>query len=410
MTLELDISIREVTHTLSHVMEVAGVNHAGHGKRVTLVAAICATGLGWDRARTDRLLRAAMLHDCGEVDLGAGHLRVSPGDGVQDHCRRGAGLLAGCAPLADTATPVRYHHHRWRDLLDEDLDEDDALLANALFLADQADAWSGLSDSRMSCEAAAAGAGRWIAERRGDWFAPELADVFAEHAGHESFWLAQDGDRLERSIDGWLRRGISQAADYQALRSIATLFANIIDIKSRHTGDHSRGVASLATHIAGAMGVSRINRQKLEIAGLLHDIGKLRVPPEILNKQGLLTADERRVIDRHSLDTYLMLSGITGFDEISGWAAQHHDRPGRPCCPLLSRRDHPLESRILAVADIFQALSQARPYRPALSRSRIRRMLRELADDGALDGDVVARVEADFDACWEAAHPDHADA
>ncbi len=142
----------------------------------------------------------------------------------------------------------------------------------------------------------------------------------------------------------------------------------------------------------------------LELAGLLHDIGKLRVPDELLEKRGHLTETEVITMRRHSFDTYSVLQNIRGLERVSLWASQHHERVDGTGYPYETKDSEiSLEARIVAVSDVFQALAQQRPYRGPLEPQAILANLKQEVASGKLDGSVVSVVEANLQECWMAA-------
>lgn len=132
------------------------------------------------------------------------------------------------------------------------------------------------------------------------------------------------------------------------------------------------------------------------MAGNLHDIGKLAVPTEILDKPGKLTPQEMFIIRQHPYYTHRILSTVPGLETVNTWASLHHKRldgRGYPFRP----RELPLGSRIIAVADIFTAITENRPYRRGMDRLQCLAVLDQLVAEGAIDGDVVAVLRHDFD-------------
>jgi putative nucleotidyltransferase with HDIG domain len=151
------------------------------------------------------------------------------------------------------------------------------------------------------------------------------------------------------------------AATPDELYRLGEIFARIVDAKSPFTAEHSVGVARLARYLGERLGLEAGHVDRLEIAALLHDLGKLRVPDEILDKPGRLDARERKIINAHSFETFRILRGIRGFEEIALWAACHHEEPDGSGYPSTSTPPRRLEARILRVADIFQAMVQSAP-------------------------------------------------
>ncbi|HNM21992.1 MAG TPA: HD domain-containing protein, partial [Rhodocyclaceae bacterium] len=163
----------------------------------------------------------------------------------------------------------------------------------------------------------------------------------------------------------------------------------------------------LARFLGEQMGLDQRCCELLELAGLLHDLGKLRVPDEYLEKPGKLSDEEYAIVRRHSFDTYNVLKNIRGLEDVALWAAQHHERVDGSGYPYhLRKNELSLEARIVAVADVFQALEQQRPYRGPLPPESILAVLREEEQAGKLDPDVIACVAANLDECWRIAFID----
>jgi HD-GYP domain-containing protein (c-di-GMP phosphodiesterase class II) len=152
-------------------------------------------------------------------------------------------------------------------------------------------------------------------------------------------------------------------------------------------------VAASAGAIAGLLGLAADERDRLEIAGYLHDLGKLVVPEQILEKPGPLDAEQLVVMRRHAQLTWEVLESIPGLGPIVSWAALHHERLDGRGYPFGLTGDRlSLGSRVVAVADVLTALVEHRPYRPAVPDAKVRQILAEQVAAGALDSMVVSAV------------------
>ena len=170
--------------------------------------------------------------------------------------------------------------------------------------------------------------------------------------------------------------------------------------------EHSVGVARVARLLAVKLGDDEDTCDQVEIAGLLHDLGKLRVPDEILDKPGRLEARERRIINTHSFETYQILRRIKGFEAITPWAAFHHEEPGGTGYPFhLKGEELSVEARLMRVADVFQAMAQDRPYRPGLRADKVLAFLARLGRAGRPDQEILAVAAENLQATMAAARP-----
>lgn len=397
------INLHEAIYSLSDALDLVGVTHIHHGKRVAYLAAECGKRMGWQGQTLDNLFQAAILHDCG-VSRTVVHSRLAQFEWEQEggHCLIGAELLESCPMMAGFAPFVRYHHTHWSELKDLDLPMSVKLSANCIYLADRVDvlALASLVDQsnlllgrEQICQK--------ILEKRGDWFCPQLVDAFLELSRSEAFWLMLENEHLDGYVSVWLDETPVREMSFAELRSIVGIFSCIVDAKSEFTKDHSDGVARLARYLGELMGLPESSCEMLELAGLLHDIGKLRQPDELLEKPGKLTDEEYLQIKRHSFDTYAILRNIKGLEQITQWAALHHERVDGSGYPYhMGPSGIPLEARIVAVADVFQALAQKRPYRDAMPPDAILQELRLHAAEGKIDSGVVERVSDNLHDCW----------
>jgi HD-GYP domain-containing protein (c-di-GMP phosphodiesterase class II) len=179
---------------------------------------------------------------------------------------------------------------------------------------------------------------------------------------------------------------------------ISEMFRNLIDFRSPFTAAHSSGVAATASSIANCLGLTETEIELMEVAGNLHDLGKMAVPNSVINKPDKLTADEYAIVRQHPYFTYSVLRTIGGMRQIAEWAAFHHEKLDGSGYPFhIDARKLDTGSRIIAVADIFTALAENRPYRNAMGKSEIISILKGLSSKSHLDNHVVGVLESNYD-------------
>ena len=403
----MEAELHHVIYALSDALDLVGVDDVAHGKRVGVMASACAQALGWPEAGCDFMFELGMLHDIGVSSTRMHQQLVAEfdGEGVHLHAILGQQLLLGFAPLAKMAWPIRYHHTHWQQLQTLALPQDVALQANLIYLTDRVDTLAAPYYASNTVLFHLDSIRAEIARRAESYFAPQLVRAFMEISDTEAFWLRLEPRALEQCLQQQLAHAQPIPASGYEIRQVADLFARIVDAKSPFTAEHSHGVARLSRLLAQHMGLTAAQCDKIEIAGLLHDLGKLRVPDEILEKPGALSAQERQIIHTHSFETFQILRSILGFEEVALWAAYHHEEPGGSGYPFHIDGDTlPLEARILRVADIFQAMVQNRPYRTGLTGAQALHFMRGLQAQGRMEAHILDVLERYLDEAIVAAH------
>lgn len=398
--MHITINRRKLLWVLSSVVDLVGVTDLFHGKRVAYIANAIREQLAhfpWDQNDT---IVAGLLHDIGvsSTDMHE-HLVMEMEWIMADvHCDRGAELLQSYRNTAHLAKAVKKHHSRWSHMENND----DNLLANLIFLADRVDVLA--ATSRGDILQARNQIIQIIQDKTGSLFAPELVDAFFAIAQKDFFWFKWKESSSEHIQYEWINGVDEEQIEFEELKELFTLFSSCVDGKSPFTYNHSVGVANLAKYLATLKHCSEDQIQSIELSGLLHDLGKLRIPDEILEKPAKLSDDELLTMRHHSFDTFSILSQIPGLGQITRWASQHHEKLDGGGYPEGARADTiTLEARILTVADIFQALAQDRPYREGLSLAVILTILEDMVAKNEIDRSIVRLIKDHGPTCMELA-------
>lgn len=212
-----------------------------------------------------------------------------------------------------------------------------------------------------------------------------LAPAIAAHRLHGLYRQQQDTTEQLRDANDRLER---------ASLSFAAALIAALDARDRYTAGHSAAVAVYARDIAARLGLSDDDQQLAHLCGLVHDIGKVGLPAGLLEKPGALTLEERRRMEEHSAIGERILAKVDDYAEIARIVRHHHERvDGNGYPDRLRGSQIPLVSRIIAVADAYNAMTSGRPYRDAMP-SRIARFRLAQAAGTQFDTSVVAAFEA----------------
>lgn len=189
--------------------------------------------------------------------------------------------------------------------------------------------------------------------------------------------------------------------DYNSeqVQALAGFFAKIIDYKSPFTSRHSLGVAQKAMEMSVFYGWDEEEQNKMYLAGAVHDVGKLAVDSDVLHKEGKLTSEEYEEIQNHAIGTYNILSKIGGLEEITAIASHHHEMLDGTGYPFKkTAKDLTMKERVMAVVDIYQALTEPRPYKTAMTHHKAMTILNDMAEKGKLDKQIVMDINKKYGA------------
>ncbi|OEH85679.1 phosphohydrolase [Desulfuribacillus stibiiarsenatis] len=396
MKRELRVSLFDLVTSLSNAMDLVSQDIVNHHKRVAYIALKIAEEMNLRVKDINNIVLAGILHDVGALSfrerLFAREYEFSNGN---LHAEVGYQLLKDFAPMQKMAQMVRFHHLPWKDGAGQSFEGEEVPIGgHILHLADRVEI---LINRREEILGQTENIVSIIQKGDSTLYCPSVVDAFCGLADKEYFWL----DIVSPNIEQILSQSTEISSielDLMDILDFTRMFSQIIDYRSSFTATHSSGVGATAEAIARLIGLSERECKKMRIAGNLHDLGKLAIPKEILEKPDKLQVNEFNVIRSHTYHTYRVLDAIPGFREITEWAAYHHEKLDGTGYPFhIKGEDISLGARIMAVADIFTAITEDRPYRTGLEKEKVLTILKKKVEENALDERVVTVLENHYD-------------
>jgi len=401
MQTEFTVPLFRLIFAVSEATDLINRDLFNHHERVAYFSYKIGEVMGLSKKQLVNLSMAGALHDIGAISIQDRmellSFEASSGD---SHQEIGAELLKDIPYFNDLSKYVLHHHLFWNDLSTaEQLDKETRRIANILHLADRA---AVAIDNSRGILGQVPDIIKKIDNQSGTMFDPAIVDAFSVLSSNEYFWLDSVSPNLQLILEDMI--GLqNKVIPLQGLLELATVFSRIIDFRSAFTATHSSGVAAGAQEIAQKVGFSDGECILMNIAGLVHDLGKLAVPNTILEKPDKLSKSEFDVIRGHTYYTYRILDRIPALNTVKHWAAFHHERMDGKGYPFHRNSfDLSLGSRILGVADVFTAITEDRPYRNGMTSKAALDILFSMANQSAIDKDIVAIVERNFETINEA--------
>ena len=378
----MNVNKHSLIFGLSYALDIAGKNNLSHSKSTAYLSVLTGRKIGLDENTITELYYAALLHD----------IALSNTYDIKQHCIDGAMMLRKL-PLSDNIAKNVLYHHEFYDgsgnfkLLGDDIPIGAQIISFASTFDDKFGAETDKFNNSLFLKVC-----DWL-DKYKRLFSDVIINAFDDLIKHEYFLLDYFNQETKYLLADKVVVSEHVYYDYNDVLKYAHCFADIIDQKSPFTFFHSHGIANLARKVTKYLGYDSETQNKMYIAGLLHDIGKLNVPVDILHKSGRLTPEERFEINKHTYYTRKILEQIQGFDEIVRYAANHHEKINGTGYPYRIQGGKLSElEKIMAICDVYQALTEERPYRENLSQEKVWNIIDSMVSDKHLDESLVSKV------------------
>ena len=390
----LKFSLSEIVRSLSETLDLVfiglGVDWGGlsHSSKVCYIACKISEQMNLDKGLSGDLYYAALLHDVGLVLTKEAEI-MTRFDAPEDflHCKRGYLILKKCSYTERLANIILHHHDKWAGSNTSGFTGNIIpICSRIIYIADRIDVLIRPNKYILHQKKEIVNT---INKHSGTYFDPQVVAAFNKIANLESFWFDLQTKHTEDLLQNY-KFGENIKLGYDELEHVSEIFAHIVDSKSKFTLEHSHRVAVIANALAKKLKFSPFECEITKVAGLLHDLGKLAILDDILEKSSKLSDDEMEIMKRHTYYTFLILKKVCGLETVAQWAAFHHEKLDGSGYPFHAKGDIiPLGARILAVSDVFTALTEDRPYRKGHTKEAMCEILNTYASVGTLDSSVV---------------------
>lgn len=395
MKFRMDELVQVIATALDVVEEEILGASTNHGKRIAILCAAMGRYLGMDEDALSTLTTCAMFHDNAlteylmeEYDMGSVSKRSQ--NLPNRHCVYGQDNVDEL-PLPDSTAGLILYHHEHADGSGPfgKREGEFPLGAELIAIADTIDVNYHLQ--RTSPEQLP----DLVAEIRaasGTLFTARAVEALT-HVLDETLLSSLRDERIRETAKTTIPAWEVEPGD-QVLLRIADFVARIIDYKSCFTRKHTLEIAILSCMMSEYYSFLPEKRDMIYLACALHDIGKLYVPNEILEKPGPLTDEEFTRIKEHVQYTDTLLKDIHGFEQICTWAGNHHEKldgSGYPHGKL--EPDLDFVSRLIACLDIYQAVSEERPYHPGRTHEETMPIMYEMVQNGKIDRQITEDID-----------------
>lgn len=392
MNINVNELLNSFSSTLDYVEDDLINNVTNHGRRVAYIAARIGEELKLSKHDLFDLISYSLLHDNGvtksllHAKAAKDYMKVELN---KMHCIEGENNIKVFPFFVKIPNVILYHHEHYDGsgffgIAGKEIPLYARIIGLADFVAIE------VSEHKNSNEIISS-----IKNANGI-FDLGLCEIFYKLGSHIEFWLNMSDAFVNHALNR-IMPSVTREVSYKELRLVSQIFCNIIDAKSPFTGSHSRGISEKVGILCQYYKYDPDTYWQMRIAADLHDLGKLMVPNDILDKPSSLTPKEIAVIQSHPFYTRSALEIVTGFENIANWAANHHEKLNGKGYPFgLDESQMDTNSRIMCCVDIYQALTEDRPYRKSLSHQKTVELMRGMARQNLIDDSIVEDIDTIF--------------
>ena len=358
-----------------------------HSMRVAALCIAMGSRLGYDDDTVSAITTCGMFHDSALTEY---HLSQESGalqeQNMALHCERGQGNVSWLPFNTNIDQLILYHHERGDGNGPFRKKENEIPLEAALIAAaDAVDATHHLQ--RISNEKLPELHGK-IMLNANTYSTRAAVEVLLDVLNEDLLIKLRD-ENIMQTIERELPRWEVDINDSRIIR-VGEFIARVIDYKSKFTRMHTSQIANRAWIMAEYYGYGSEDRNALFLAASLHDVGKIGIPTEILEKPGKLDADEFSIIKLHVKNTLDWLGEVPDFEQIRNWASDHHEKfDGLGYSRNKTEAELDFNSRLMACIDIYQAVCEPRPYHGARTHEETMQILYEMSAKGQIDEKIV---------------------
>lgn len=387
----MDFNLNNFLNSISFILDYSEKDIlkdiTNHSRRVAYIAVSIGKEINLSDKEIFDLGALAILHDCGS----GGYDYKKNKNLFIAHCKKGEQIVQVFPFFNDVKNVILYHHEyadgtgvfgkRSKEL---------PLLSQIISLANTVESiYTNITKNKFEIIDS-------LEKLKDNKFESYLIDSFINAQKHVKFWIDIQNyfifDTLNKIIPKFTIK-----MTYKEIHQITKVFSGIIDSKSEFTLKHSNGLTEKIMLMSDFYNFDEDTKYKLAISADLHDIGKLAVSNDIIDKNGKLDANEFSEIKTHAYLTRKALENIDGFEDIVEWASNHHEKLNGKGYPLgFGEKELDFNSRLLSCLDIYQALTEDRPYRGPLDHTKAISILETMVNNGEIDKNIFVHINQCF--------------
>ncbi len=380
-------------------IDLLGVT-TNHSKRVAFIAVNIAKELNLSKEDIFDLCAYSILHDNALVNEreNANYDACKHVESIRHyalHCNMGEKNVEDFPFAGKHKNIIKYHHEYYNGNGIFGLKGDEIpLLAQIISFADTIDGLFNFSKHSIKNRESIK---KFVIKNSGKLFSKEISSAFLKISKNVGFWLDLQSEKamVQYLLD--VADDFTIPLTFEELLNITSIFTKIIDTKSHFTKEHSSGLSQKCAAMADYYGFRHRDKMTFLIAANLHDLGKLAISNDILDKNGKLSEEEFEIMKSHVYYTNKALNSIIGFSNIAKWASNHHEKLNGTGYPYgIDGDDLCFKSRLMGCLDIYQALREDRPYRDGLSHEASMDILWSMVKRGEIDERIVKDIEKVF--------------